>query len=51
MLANGKEYCDCPKKKCIRHGNCPECIAHHKKSLPWCKREKKESLITRLFSK
>jgi len=38
MLENGLEKCTCPKEKCARYGNCMECIEHHKKSLPRCKR-------------
>ena len=42
MLENGKETCSCRWKNCKRHGNCAECIAHHKKSekypLPSCKK-------------
>lgn len=38
--------CTCKRTKCERHGNCEECIAHHKeketKYLPYCMREKKK---------
>ncbi len=51
MLENGKEYCDCPKKKCERHGNCKECMEHHSPKLPSCKREKQASSFTKLFGR
>ena len=41
MLENGLDICTCPKTKCKRHGNCMECVAHHAKSLPRCKRNAK----------
>jgi hypothetical protein len=54
MFENGKEYCDCPKNKCERHGNCKECMEYHTKTLPRCKREKKErseSIFSKLLGK
>ncbi len=41
-LENGLLSCNCPKKKCVRHGRCAECIEHHKSSRrpPYCKKEK-----------
>ncbi|MPN54124.1 hypothetical protein SDC9_201793 [bioreactor metagenome] len=41
MLLNGKEDCDCPKKKCARHGNCKECTQFHQdgKRKPYCMRK------------
>jgi len=51
MLENGKEYCDCPKKKCKRHGNCNKCTEHHAPKLPRCKREKHNSALLKLFGK
>lgn len=44
LLANGLEYCTCPKVKCKRYGNCGECAAYHKankKFDPYCMREQK----------
>ena len=43
MLENGSKECTCPKTKCKRYGNCIECISHHKKSLPRCKRKSKKN--------
>jgi len=52
MFENNKDYCDCPKKKCVRHGQCIECIEHHRKREqdPYCKRMKK-SIFARLIGK
>lgn len=49
MLENGRESCDCPKRRCERHGMCAECIEYHSRKgrLPYCKREK--SLLRRLL--
>ena len=47
MLENGLEKCTCPKTKCKRHGYCKDCIEHHTKSLPRCKRESKKHQITK----
>ena len=35
--------CNCPKTKCIRHGNCDACMAYHKTSKrdPYCLRKTK----------
>ena len=46
MLENGQEECNCPKKKCVRHGNCEECMSKHgeKKTFSFCKREKKKKI-------
>ncbi|HEX3029491.1 MAG TPA: radical SAM protein, partial [Clostridia bacterium] len=43
MLENGQTECNCKKKKCVRYGDCEECIKHHKNSNrpPYCKRDKK----------
>ncbi|MEL7569011.1 MAG: hypothetical protein AAGU14_00445 [Eubacteriaceae bacterium] len=41
LLENGLEICTCKKTKCVRYGKCVECMEHHKKSLPACKREVK----------
>lgn len=45
MLDNGMENCSCKKKKCVRHGNCKECIEYHNQSkslrFPYCKRPKR----------
>lgn len=42
MLENGNIKCSCKNSKCIRHGNCKDCIEHHKTTsknkLPHCKR-------------
>lgn len=43
LLENGLEICTCRKAKCIRYGKCADCIEHHKKSLPACKREKNKT--------
>lgn len=44
MLENGSDACNCRKKKCVRHGNCAECMNFHNNSLrhpePYCKRHK-----------
>jgi type IV secretory pathway TrbD component len=42
MLLNGKEECNCRKKKCVRHGKCDECVGFHKanKREVYCMREK-----------
>lgn len=36
--------CNCPKKKCERHGDCDACIAYHKtnKREPYCLRKSKK---------
>lgn len=40
MLENNKVSCSCLNSKCVRHGNCKECIEHHSggSKLPFCKR-------------
>lgn len=52
MLENGKDACNCKKKKCKRHGNCMECIAYHNNSkrqnLPFCKCSE-ENIFHKLF--
>jgi len=32
--------CPCPKKDCLRHGDCQECVYHHKAKNedPYCAR-------------
>ncbi|MGL5328716.1 MAG: hypothetical protein ACRDD7_05560 [Peptostreptococcaceae bacterium] len=34
------DRCSCKNTKCTRHGNCKECIEHHKgkEKVPYCKR-------------
>ena len=48
MLESGLEKCNCKKTKCVRHGNCKECIDYHSQSkrypVPYCKRPGKRSL-------
>ena len=48
MLDNGLDKCSCPKTKCVRHGNCKDCSEYHAKSLPRCKRERK-NILNKLF--
>lgn len=52
-MENKNVNCGCLSTKCVRHGNCKECIEHHSdgKKLPFCKRpenigldKKKDSL-------
>ena len=38
LLLNGKDVCTCPKTRCERWGRCAECVAHHGKKAPRCKR-------------
>ncbi len=44
MSTQDKHVCPCRRIKCVRHGNCAECRAHHHKlkklQLPWCERIK-----------
>lgn len=44
MLENGSDVCNCKKTKCVRYGNCIECLEYHNNSkslpLPYCKRPK-----------
>ncbi len=53
MLENGLEVCNCKKKKCLRYGNCRECLEYHNvnkyHALPFCKRKghKKEDKANR----
>lgn len=51
MLENGGPLCNCKHKKCVRHGNCVECIKYHEntKRLPYCKRSK-SILLSKLFT-
>ena len=53
-LENGSDICSCKKVKCVRHGNCVECLEYHNKSksrpIPYCKRSKK-SVIQRFSGK
>ncbi len=46
MLECGSDTCPCVIKKCVRYGNCAECIEHHKTHKkypePYCKRPRKE---------
>lgn len=39
---NGLEKCTCIKRNCERHGNCVECLEHHRNSryVPYCKKKK-----------
>lgn len=43
QLTKDENNCPCKRKKCVRHGNCEECIAHHKeketKYEPYCMRK------------
>lgn len=43
QLAIEEKSCPCKRTKCVRHGNCEECIAHHKeketKYEPYCMRK------------
>lgn len=43
--------CNCPKTKCVRHGNCEQCEAYHRErnNRPYCRREK--GIFRKLFSK
>ena len=39
MLENGMKTCSCKNTKCKMHGNCKECIEHHKgHGVPYCQR-------------
>ncbi len=44
MLENGLEYCNCPRRYCVRYGDCGACIEYHSRSLakpiPRCMRGK-----------
>ena len=42
MSDNLNPNCNCPKTECPRHGNCMECVEHHKSipggKIPFCMR-------------
>ena len=42
MSDNLNPNCNCPKTECSRHGNCMECVEHHKSipggKIPFCMR-------------
>ncbi|MDU4892004.1 MAG: hypothetical protein E6344_12570 [Clostridium sp.] len=52
MFESGQDHCTCLNTKCPRHGNCKECIEHHKNKkdnpLTACKRLKRSNLILKL---
>ncbi|MGL5750791.1 MAG: hypothetical protein ACRCXT_09710 [Paraclostridium sp.] len=52
MLENGMKVCSCKNTRCIRYGNCKECIEHHKthsnNKLPHCKRPENVEVAEKL---
>ncbi len=44
MSCKNVKICSCPKKNCINHGKCCECVIKHKDtdSLPFCLFENNE---------
>ena len=46
VACNNEANCTCPKADCPRHGNCYECVMHHRKpeiaGIVFCLRAKAE---------